>query len=70
VALGWCELCSIATTTSLFLKNFGNGGLGKEIWREALGEGEAVQRIRGGQVVGLGSSYVFFFMVFGLCWLK
>ncbi len=54
MALGWCELCLIATTTSLFLKNSGNGGLGKEIWREALGEEEAMQRIRGGQVVAWG----------------
>ncbi len=54
MALGWCELCSIATTTSLFLKSFDNGGLGKEIRREALGEEEAVQKIRGGQVVAWG----------------
>jgi len=45
VALGWCELCSIATTTSLLLKNFGNGRLGKDIWWEVLGEEEAMQRI-------------------------
>jgi hypothetical protein len=38
----------------LFLKNFDNGGLGKEIWREALGEEEAVQRIRGGTSSSLG----------------
>jgi len=33
------------------LKNFGNGRLGKDIWWEVLGEEEAMQPIRGGQVV-------------------